>query len=505
MNIGNKISVIAAILQEDLEEYRSLIPYLKEEVVNEVSRCLVKLKPVIDSLLTERVEEMVESLAKAKPVLTVEATPPVVLPLEVNGLTVAEAKPREKVAHSETFHFSNERTPHHSLGDKHEVKGNGEWTPIRFPQYILNEGTPVFEYLINQEGAVYNQTRHKLLKDIEKSKGVNRSPRVSIYCIGTKTKQPKSISAICSVLMLYTFGSDEDRRRIDQYQFSCVGYKDANRSNVRMENLYTTDPEEEVQYPNQVEGEEWREISLPASYAEEYTLTKRYLISSLGNMKGVDSGRISLVSQVSRKNNNLPRFSLQVKNRLGILSNLGLPVALLVLYAFGSTEERDMMDRYGVSCVVYRNGDKYQPTLENLEINTHYRSVKERIEGKGKTIRRSIVEEKESLRSELVTLLENEIVSLIEENEVEVAKFSLAYQGKLISLEGAELKVGGRGHLQLLNQLIEKVNQVIASSVSSKTLVKVDLDYFSVDSVVRSNLFSVQVNRERPFKTELNL
>ena len=497
MNIGNKISVIAVILQEDLEEYRSLVPYLKEEVVDEVNRCLVKLKPVIDSLLTERVEEMVESeegVAKAAcdnmsrdtgatstPVLTVEATPPVVLPLEVNGLTVVEAKTREK------------------------VKGNGEWTPIRFPQYILNEGTPVFEYLINQEGAVYNQTRHKLLKDIEKSKGVNRSPRVSIYCIGTKTKQPKSISAISSVLMLYTFGSDEDRRRIDQYQFSCVGYKDANRSNVRMENLYTTDPEEEVQYPNQVEGEEWREISLPASYAEEYTLTKRYLISSLGNMKGVDSGRISLVSQVSRKNNNLPRFSLQVKNRLGILSNLGLPVALLVLYAFGSTEERDMLDRYGVSCVVYRNGDKYQPTLENLEINTHYRPVKERIEGKGKTIRRSTIEEKESLRGELVTLLENEIVSLIEENEVEVAKFSLAYQGKLISLEGAELKVGGRGHLQLLNQLIEKVNQVIASSVSKETLVKVDLDYLSVEGVIRSNLFSAQVNRERPFKTGLNL
>ena len=164
-----------------------------------------------------------------------------------------------------------------------------------------------------------------------------------------------------------------------------------------------------------------------------------------------------------------------------------------------------MLDQYGVSCVVYRNGDKYQPTLENLEINTHYRSVKERIEGKGKTIRRSIVEEKESLRGELVTLLENEIVSLIEENEVEVAKFSLAYQGKLISLEGAELKVGGRGHLQLLNQLIEKVTAVIASSVSKETLVKVDLDYFSVDSVVRSNLFSVQVNREKPFKTQLNL
>nr|DAX96421.1 MAG TPA: hypothetical protein [Caudoviricetes sp.] len=505
MNIGNKISVIAAILQGDLEEYRSLVPYLKEEVVDEVNKCLVKLKPIIDSLLTDRVEEIMESMAKAEPVLTVEATPPVVLPLEVNGLTVVEAKPREKVAHSETFHFGNERTPCHSLGDKHEVKGNGEWTPIRFPQYFLNEGTPAFEYLINQEGAVYNQTRHKLLKDIERSKGINRSPRVSIYCIDNTTKQPRSLSAISSVLMLYTFGSDEDRRRIDQYQFSCVGYKDANRSNVRMENLYTTDPEEEVQYPNQVEGEEWREISLPASYAEEYTLMKRYLISSLGNMKGVDSGRISLVSQVSRKNNNLPRFSLQVKNQLGILSNLGLPVALLVLYAFGSTEERDMLDRYGVSCVVYRNGDKYQPTLENLEINTHYRSVKERIEGKGKIIRRSIVEEKESLRGELVTLLENEIVSLIEENEVEVAKFSLAYQGKLISLEKAELKVGGRGHLQLLNQLIEKVNSVIQSSVSKETLVKVDLDYLSVEGVIRSNLFSVQVNREKPFKTELNL
>nr|DAS06075.1 MAG TPA: hypothetical protein [Caudoviricetes sp.] len=496
MNIGNKISVIAAILQEDLEEYRSLVPYLKEEVVSEVSLCLVKLKPVIDSLLTERVEEMVESLAKAEPVLTVEATPPVVLPLEVNGLTVVEAKTREKVAHS---------TPRHSLGDKHEVKGNGEWTPIRFPQYFLNEGTPAFDYLINETGSVYNQSRHKLLKDIERSKGVNRSPRVSIYCIDNTTKQPRSLSAICSVLMLYTFGSDEDRRRIDQYQFSCVGYKDANRSNVRMENLYTTDPEEEVQYPNQVEGEEWREISLPASHAEEYTLTKRYLISSLGNMKGVDSGRISLVSQVSKRKNNLPRFSLQVKNRLGILSNLGLPVAVLVLYAFGSTEERDMLDRYGVSCVIYRNGDKYQPTLENLEINTHYRSVKERIEGKGKTTRRSIVEEKESLRGELVTLLENEIISIIEENKVGVAKFSLAYQGKLISLEGAELKVGGRGHLQLLNQLIEKVNQVIASSVSKETLVKVDLDYFSVGGVIRSNLFSVQVNREKPFKTQLNL
>jgi len=43
MSIGTKISVIAAILQEDLEEYRSLVPYLKEEVVSEVSSSLVKL------------------------------------------------------------------------------------------------------------------------------------------------------------------------------------------------------------------------------------------------------------------------------------------------------------------------------------------------------------------------------------------------------------------------------------------------------------------------------
>lgn len=104
-----------------------------------------------------------------------------------------------------------------------------------------------------------------------------------------------------------------------------------------------------------------------------------------------------------------------------------------------------------------------------------------------------------------MTLLENEIISLIEENEVEVAKFSLAYQGKLISLENAELRVGGRGHLQLLNQLIERVNSVIQSSVSNRTLVKVDLDYLSVEGVIRSNLFSVQVNREKPFKTQLNL
>jgi len=480
MSIGTKISVIAAILQEDLEEYRSLVPYLKEEVVSEVSSSLVKLKPVIDSLLTEKTEVVISGEVSVDS--SVVPSPNVVLPMEVNGLEITPAKAREQVN-----------------------KPKEGWTPVRFPQYFLQEGTPAFEYLINETGSVYNQSRHKLLKDIERSKGVNRSPRVSIYCIDNTTKQPRSLSAISSVLMLYTFGSDEDRRLIDQYQFSCVGYKDANRSNVRMENLYTTDPEEEVQYPNQVEGEEWREISLPASYAEEYTLMKRYLISSLGNMKGVDSGRISLVSQVSRKNNNLPRFSLQVKNRLGILSNLGIPVAVLVLYAFGSTEERDMLDRYGVSCVVYRNGDKYQPTLENLEINTHYRSVKERIEGKGKTIRRSIVEEKESLRGELVTLLENEIVSLIEENKVEVAKFSLAYQGKLVSLEKAELKVGGRGHLQLLNQLIEKVNQVIASSVSKETLVKVDLDYLSVEGVIRSNLFSVQVNREKAYKTQLNL
>lgn len=209
MNIGNKISVIAAILQEDLEEYRSLIPYLKEEVVEAVNGSLVKLKPVIDSLLSEKTEVVISGEVVVDP--SVVPNPNVVLPLEVNGLTVVEAKPREKVAHSETFHFSNERTPRHSLGDKHEVKGNGEWTPIRFPQYFLAEGTPVFEYLINETGNVYNQSRHKLLKDIEKSKGVNRSPRVSIYCTDRKTKQPRSLSAICSVLMLYTFGSDEDR------------------------------------------------------------------------------------------------------------------------------------------------------------------------------------------------------------------------------------------------------------------------------------------------------
>ena len=478
MNIGNRISVVAGILQEDLEEYRSLVPYLKEEIVETVNQSLVKLKPIIDSLLVERVEEMVESLAKAEPVLTVEATTPVVLPLEVNGLTVVEAKPREK---------------------------NGEWAPIRFPQYFLNEGTPVFEYLINQQGVVYNQSRHKVLKDIERSKGINRSPRVSIYCTDRKTKQPRSLSAICSVLMLYTFGSDEDRERIDQYQFSCVGYRDANRANVSLENLYTVEPEQEVRSPTEAEGEEYRELILPASYAKEYTLVKRYLISNQGNMKGIDSGRISLVSQVSRKNNNLPRYSLQVKNRLGIVSYLGLPVAVLVLYAFGNEEERAMLDQYGVSCVIYRNGDKYQPTLENLAINFHYQSVKEKVESKRKSIRRSTIEEKESLRGELVTLLENEIISLIEENKVEKARFSLAYQGKLVSLENAYLEVGGKGHLQLLNQLIEEVNSVIQSSVSKETLVKVDLDYLAVEGVIRSNLFSVQVNREKAYKTQLNL
>ena len=482
MNIGNKISVIAAILQEDLEEYRSLVPYLKEEVVDEVNKCLVKLKPVIDSLLTEGVEEIMENMAKAEPVVVVEATPPVLLPLEVNGLEITPAKPREK-------------------------KAKEGWGPIRFPQYFLNEGTPAFDYLINETGSVYNQSRHKLLKDIERSKGVNRSPRVSIYCIDNTTKQPRSLSAICSVLMLYTFGTDEDRRRIDQYQFSCVGYRDADRSNVRLENLFTNDPEEEVKSPTEVVGEEYRELVLPASYAQDYTLVKRYLISNLGNMKGVDSGRISLVSKVSRRKNNLPRFSLQVVDKAGRVSYLGIPVTVLVLYVFGNEEEKAMLDQYGVSCVVYRNGDKYQPTLENLAINFHYQSVKEKAAGKRKTTRRSTIEEKESLRGELVTLLENEIISLIEENEVEVevAKFSLAYQGKLISLEGAELKVGGKGHLQLLNQLIEKVTAVIHSSVSKETLVKVDLDYLAVGGVIRSNLFSVQVNREKAYKTQLNL
>lgn len=481
MNIGNKISVIAAILQEDLEEYRSLVPYLKEEVVDEVNKCLVKLKPVIDSLLTERVEEIMENLAKAEPVLTVEATPPVLLPLKVNGLENTPAKSKEV------------------------KKAKEGWTPIRFPQYFLNEGTPVFDYLINETGAVYNQSRHKLLKDIERSKGINRSPRVSIYCLDNTTKQPRNISAICSVLMLYTFGTDEDRRRIDQYQFSCVGYRDANRSNVQLSNLYTSDPEEEVKHPTEVEGEEYRELVLPASYAKDYTLVKRYLISQLGNMKGVDSGCISLVSQVSKRKNNLPRFSLQVVDKTGRVSYLGLPVAVLVLYAFGKEEEKAMLDQYGVSCVIYRNGDKYQPTLENLAVNFHYQSVKEKVAGKRKSIRRSTIEEKESLRGELVTLLENEIITLIEENKVETAKFSLAYQGKLISLEKAELRVGGKGHLQLLNQLIEKVSSVIHSSVSKETLVKVDLDYLSVKGVIRSNLFSVQVNREKPYKTQLNL
>ena len=479
MNIGTKVSVIAELLQEELKEYQSLKPYLKEAVIEEINGCLVKLKPVIDSLLTERVEEMVESLAKAEPVLKVEANPPVLLPLKVNGLEVIPAKAK--------------------------VKAKEGWTPIRFPQYFLKEGTPVFDYLINETGAVYNRSRHKLLKDIERSKGINRSPRVSIYCIDNTTKQPRSLSAICSVLMLYTFGTDEDRRRIDQYQFSCVGYRDANRSNVRMENLYTSDPEEEVKHPTEVVGEEYRELILPASYAKDYTLVKRYLISQLGNMKGVDSGRISLVSQVSKRKNNLPRFSLQVVDKSGRVSYLGIPVAVLVLYAFGKEEEKVMLDQYGVSCVIYRNGDKYQPTLENLAINFHYQSVKEKVAGKRKTIRRFTIEEKESLRGELVTLLENEIISIIEENKVETAKFSLAYQGKLISLEKAELRVGGKGHLQLLNQLIEKVNSVIQASVSKETLVKVDLDYFSVEGVIRSNLFSVQVNREKAYKTQLNL
>lgn len=97
MNIGNRISVITAILQEDLEEYRSLIPYLKEEVVEAVNGSLVKLKPIIDSLLNEDVEKITENTV---------ATPPVVLPIEVNGLTVVEAKPRE-------------------LFSREQVKGNG--------------------------------------------------------------------------------------------------------------------------------------------------------------------------------------------------------------------------------------------------------------------------------------------------------------------------------------------------------------------------------------------
>nr|DAS97577.1 MAG TPA: hypothetical protein [Caudoviricetes sp.] len=480
MNIGNKISVIAAILQEDLEEYHSLVPYLKEEVVDEVSKCLVKLKPVIDSLLIEKTEVVMSGEVSVDSPVT--PSPNVILPMEVNGLEVIPAKAREQGK---------------------EVKEG--WTPIRFPQYFLQEGTPAFEYLINETGAVYNQSRHKLLKDIERSKGVNRSPRVSIYCIDNTTKQPRSLSAICSVLMLYTFGTDEDRRRIDQYQFSCVGYRDADRSNVRLENLFTNDPEEEVKSPTEVVGEEYRELVLPASYAQDYTLVKRYLISNLGNMKGVDSGRISLVSKVSKRKNNLPRFSLQVVDKTGRVSYLGIPVAVLVLYAFGKEKEKAMLDQYGVSCVIYRNGDKYQPTLENLAINFHYQSVKEKLAGKRKSIRRSTIEEKESLRGELVTLLEDEIISIIEENKVETAKFSLAYQGKLISLEKAELRVGGKGHLQLLNQLIEKVSSVIQASVSKETLVKVDLDYLSVEGVIRSNLFSVQVNRERPFKTELNL
>lgn len=481
MNIGTKISVIAELLQEELKEYQSLKPYLKEAVIEEINGCLVKLKPMIDSLVVERVEEIMERMAKAEPVLTVEATPPVLLPLEVKGLETTPAKPKGK------------------------VKVKEGWTPIRFPQYFLQEGTPVFDYLINETGSVYNQSRHKLLKDIERSKGTNRSPRVSIYCLDNTTKHPRNMSAICSVLMLYTFGTDEDRRRIDQYQFSCVGYRDANRANVQLSNLYTSDPEEEVKHPTEVVGEEYRELILPASYAKDYTLVKRYLISQLGNMKGVDSGRISLVSRVSKRKNNLPRFFLQVVDKSGRVSYLGIPVAVLVLYAFGKEEEKAMLDQYGVSCVIYRNGDKYQPTLENLAINFHYQSVKEKVESKRKSIRRSTIEEKESLRGELVTLLENEIITLIEENKVETAKLSLAYQGKLISLEKAELRVGGKGHLQLLNQLIEKVSTVIQSSVSKETLVKVDLDYLSVEGVIRSNLFSVQVNREKPFKTQLNL
>lgn len=142
-----------------------------------------------------------------------------------------------------------------------------------------------------------------------------------------------------------------------------------------MENLYTSDPEEEVKHPTQVVGEEYRELVLPANYAKDYTLVKRYLISNLGNMKGVDSGRISLVSQVSKRKNNLPRFSLQVVDKSGRVSYLGLPVAVLVLCAFGKEEEKAMLDQYNVSCVIYRNGDKYQPTLENLAINFHYQSV----------------------------------------------------------------------------------------------------------------------------------
>lgn len=478
MNIGTKVSVIAELLQKELKEYQSLKPYLKEAVIEEINGCLVKLKPMIDSLVVERIEGTVLSgLVKEE----VEPSPNVVLPLEVKGLEVIPAQSREK----------------------EKVKEG--WSPIRFPQYFLKEGTPAFDYLINETGAVYNQSRHKLLKDIERSKGMNRAARVSIYCIDPVTHQPRSNSIICALLMLYTFGTDEDRRRIDQYQFSCVGYRDANRSNVRMENLYTTDPEEEVKSPTQVVEEGYRELVLPASYAQDYTLVKRYLISQLGNMKGVDSGRISLVSKVSKRKNNLPRFSLQVVDKSGRVSYLGIPVAVLVLYAFGKEEEKAMLDQYGVSCVIYRNGDKYQPTLENLAINFHYQSVKEKVAGKRKSIRRSTIEEKESLRGELVTLLENEIISLIEENKVEVAKFSLAYQGKLISLEKAELRVGGKGHLQLLNQLIEKVSSVIQASVSKETLVKVDLDYLSVEGVIRSNLFSVQVNREKPFKTQLNL
>lgn len=94
MNIGNKISVIAAILQEDLEEYRSLIPYLKEEVVEAVNGSLVKLKPIIDSLLTEKTEVVISGEVVVNP--SVVPNPNVVLPLEVNGLEVIPPKPREK-------------------------------------------------------------------------------------------------------------------------------------------------------------------------------------------------------------------------------------------------------------------------------------------------------------------------------------------------------------------------------------------------------------------------
>ena len=41
--------------------------------------------------------------------------------------------------------------------------------------------------------------------------------------------------------------------------------------------------------------------------------------------------------------------------------------------------------------------------------------------------------------------------------------------------------------------------------MSKETLVEVDLDYLSVEGVIRSNLFSVQENREKAYKTQLNL